>query len=329
MAYYKVLLTEAIDEVGLELLRSEADILVAARPTLEEIARLAPSADAFVVRGGPCPREVIASAPNLKVIGKHGVGLDNIDVAAASERGIPVFNTPGANSEAVAELAFAMMLALARQLRLLQRLTETGRSSEARCRVQATQLQGKTLGLVGLGHIGSLLAGKCICAFGMRVVAYDPYVVGSPIIAGTAVEMATSLDQVLEQADFVSVHAPLTAETRGLIGAHALAKMKRTAFLINTARGAIVDEQALAQALRGGVIAGAGLDVFAHEPIPPDHPLIGLENVVLTPHVGGQTPEAGRAIALAVARGVLAALHGERPADVVNPDVYAARRRGC
>lgn len=322
MTSYRVVLTEPIDEAGLELLRREAEVLIASKPTLGEIARLAPLADALIVRGGPCSREVVASAPRLKVIGKHGVGVDNIDIAAATERGIPVFNTPGANSEAVAEMAFAMMLALARRLRLAQRLAEAGRFFEARSLYQGTQLQGKTLGLIGLGRIGSLLAQKCIGAFAMQVVAYDPYVTGSPVIAGTSLEMVTSPRQVLEQADFLSIHVPLTPETLGLIDGQALAKMKRSAFLINTSRGAVVDEEALAQALRAGAIAGAGVDAFAQEPIPVDHPLVGLENVVLAPHVGGQTAEAGQAMALGVARGILAALHGDRPTGVLNPAVY-------
>lgn len=321
---FRVLLTEPIDRVGFELLAPAAEAIVASEPKLPVLLSLAPRADAFIVRAGPCPRELIYAAPNLKVIGKHGVGVDNIDIPAASERGIPVFSTPGTNAEAVVEMALAMMLSLARRLRPAQQVVEGNNYVRGRANYLAVEMQGKTLGLIGLGRIGSLLAQKCAAAFAMRVVAYDPYVKQAPSVPGTEIQLVSSLDELLARADFISIHVPLTPETRGIIGRAQLAKMKRTAYLVNTARGAVVEEEALAEALREGVIAGAGIDVFAQEPTPAEHPLFGLDNVILSPHVGGQTAEAMQKMARAVVEGVLAALHGQRPANVLNPDIYRA-----
>jgi D-3-phosphoglycerate dehydrogenase / 2-oxoglutarate reductase len=322
---YRVLLTEPIDRVGLELLAPDAEVIIAPEPKLPALLDLAPDVDAFIVRAGPCPRQLILAAPRLQVIGKHGVGVDNIDIPAASERGVPVFSTPGTNAEAVVEMALAMMLSLARRLRPAQQVVEGDDYVRGRATYLAVEMQGKTLGLIGLGRIGSLLAQKCAAAFAMPVVAYDPYVKQAPTVPGADIQLVSSLDALLAQADFISIHVPLTPETRGLIGREQLAKMKQTAYLVNTARGAVVDEAALAEALRNNVIAGAGIDVFAQEPTPAEHPLFGLDNAILTPHVGGQTAESMQKMARAVAEGVLAALHGQRPANVLNPEVYTAR----
>lgn len=322
---YRVLLTEPIHPVGLEMLAPVAEALIAPEPKLEALLALAPACDAFIVRAGPCPRQLIDAAPQLRVIGKHGVGVDNIDIPAATARGIPVFSTPGTNSEGVVEMALAMMLSLARSLRVAQRVVEGDAYVAGRAAYLAVEMQGRTLGLIGMGRIGSLLAQKCALAFDMPVVAYDPYVNQPPEVPGARIELVRSLDELLARADFISIHVPLTPETRGLVGAAQLAKMKPTAYLVNTARGAVVDEDALAEALKGGVIAGAGIDVFAQEPTPAQHPLYGLDNVVLSPHVGGQTAESMQKMARAVAEGVLAALRGERPANVLNLAVYERR----
>lgn len=322
MTRMNVVVTEPIDRVGLEMLAAEANVLMPEEPTLAAVLKLMPQADGIVVRVLPCTREVIEAAPNLRVIGKHGVGVDNIDIPAATERGIPVFNTPGTNAEAVAEMAFALMMALARNLRGAQRAVEANQYDSARTGYLATELQGKTLGLIGLGRIGSTLAQKCGLAFSMRVLAYDPYVTTAPAIPGVNIELVKNLDDMLAAADFVSIHVPLTSETRDLMSAARLAKMKPTAYLVNTSRGGIVNEEDLAVALRNGVIAGAGIDVFAQEPTPASHPLFGLDNAIVTPHVGGQTAEAMAGVARDVAAGVLAGIRGERPAHVLNPAVY-------
>ncbi|MHB1133772.1 MAG: hydroxyacid dehydrogenase [Chloroflexota bacterium] len=320
---YKVLMTEPIDPSGFELLAPVAEVLLPQAPMLDQLLALAPQAEAFIVRAGPCPRQLIDAAPHLKVIGKHGVGVDNIDIPAATERGIPVFSTPGTNAEAVVEMALAMMLSLARRLRSAQRVVEGNDYVKGRAAYLGVEMQGKTLGLIGLGRIGSSLAQKVNAAFDMPVIAYDPYVSTPP--SGGRIRLVGSLDELLGEADFISIHVPLTKETRNLIGREQLAKMKPTAYLVNTARGAVVDEEALAEALRGGVIAGAGVDAWAEEPAPAAHPLYGLDNAVLSPHVGGQTAEAMQKMARAVVEGVLAGLRGQRPTNVLNPEVYQGR----
>lgn len=322
MAKYKVLLTEPIDPVGMAMLRDECEAVVAPEPTLEALLRLAPDVDAFIVRAGPCPRQLIAAAPRLRVIGKHGVGVDNIDIPAATERGIPVFSTPGTNAEAVAEMALALMLALARDLFEAHRVVVENRYLSGRSAYLAVELEGKTLGLVGIGRIGSLVAKMCAAAFGMRVLAYDPYVTAPPALPIGRIELVGDLNEMLAQADFVSVHVPLTPQTRGIISGPQFKRMKPTAYIVNTSRGAVIDENALAEALRSGEIAGAGIDVFAQEPTPAEHPLFGLKNVILSPHIGGQTAESMQKMARAVVQGVLDALHSKRPANVLNPTVY-------
>ncbi len=325
MARYKVLITEPIDKTGLDMLAAEADAMLAPEPTLAALMPLAPEADAFIVRAGPCPRQLMDAAPKLKVIGKHGVGVDNIDIPAATARGIPVFSTPGTNAEGVAEMALAFMLALARALPQAHRAVVENNYLAGRAAYLAVELEGKTLGLVGLGRIGSRLAQKCALAFSMRVLAYDPYVTQTPAVPGAEIQMVRSLDDLLREADFVSVHVPLTPETRGLLSTRQFAQMKRTAYLVNTSRGPVVDEDALVAALKEGQIAGAGIDVFAQEPTPAQHPLFGLPNVILSPHVAGQTIESMQRMARAVVSGVLAVLHGERPANLLNPEVYERR----
>lgn len=325
MAQFKVLLTEPIDASGMQMLREECEVVLSPEPTLEALLRLAPEADAFIVRAGPCPRELMAAAPALKVIGKHGVGVDNIDIPAATELGIPVFSTPGTNAEAVAEMALALMLALARRLFDAHRVVTENRYLTGRQAYLAVEMEGKTLGLVGVGRIGTILAKMCASAFDMRVVAFDPYVTVPPALPVGKIEMLSALDDLLAVADFISVHVPLTPKTRGIIGAEQLAKMKRTAYLVNTSRGAVVDEAALAEALREGLIAGAGIDVFAQEPTPAEHPLFDLDNVILSPHIGGQTAESMQKMARAVVQGVLEVLHGGRPANLLNPAVYERR----
>ncbi|MHB1005053.1 MAG: hydroxyacid dehydrogenase [Chloroflexota bacterium] len=323
MAKFKVLVTEPIDRLGMELLAAEdCEGVVSPEPSLSALLRLAPDVDGFIVRAGPCPRQLMEAAPSLKVIGKHGVGVDNIDIPAATALGIPVFSTPGTNSEGVAEMALALMLALARRLSQAHSAVVENRYVAGRAAYLAVELEGQTLGLVGVGRIGSRLAQMCTAALGMRVLAYDPYVSTPPSIGTGKIEMITDLTDVLRQADFVSVHVPLTPETRGIIGGPQLARMKSTAYLVNTSRGAVVDEEALAVALRGKVIAGAGIDVFAQEPTPAQHPLFGLDNIILSPHIGGQTAESMQKMARVVVEGVLAGMRGERPANVLNPVVY-------
>jgi D-3-phosphoglycerate dehydrogenase len=258
-------------------------------------------------------------AARLRVVAKHGVGVDNIDCVAATARGVPVLWTPGANSNAVAEHTLGLLLALARKLEDASRALKMGKPF-VREEFEGVELAGRVLGVVGLGRIGSRVAQKAALGLGMRVLAHDPYVERAPH-AGL-VELCERLDDLLREADFLSLHVPLTDETRRMIDARALALLPAGARLVNTARGAVVDEAALVEALRSGRLAGAGLDVFEEEPLPASHPLASAPNVILTPHVAGMTREAMERVSEETAEGVLAVLQGRRPANVFNPEAY-------
>jgi D-3-phosphoglycerate dehydrogenase len=261
----------------------------------------------------------------LKVIGKHGVGVDNIDIAAATKAGIAVFNTPGANAVAVAEGAVALMLAVVKRIRAGHDLVASGRFAE-RGPWRAGDLSGKTLGLVGGGRIAGEVARIAGRGFGMRIRVYDPYVSAAQAEAMGARKIE-SLEAMLGEADIVSIHVPLTAETKGLIGRARIARMKPDAVLVNTARGGIVDEAALAEALATGRLSGAGIDVFENEPPANDNPLFKLPNVVLSPHVAGITEDSARKMAVGAAQGVVDVLQGRKPEALLNPEVWARRRR--
>jgi D-3-phosphoglycerate dehydrogenase len=246
---------------------------------------------------------MIGAAPELKVIGRAGVGVDNIDVEAASQRGIAVFNAPSGNTVAAAELTMAMILALVRGVVEADHSVRQGEWD--RSRFQGVELEGRTLGLIGAGRVGSEVATRAQ-SFGMEVIVYDPY-----LTEARAKEVGfrlTDLEDVLKNADIISVHVPLTAETEGLVGAEALSTMKGDAYLVNAARGGVIDETALAEALAAGSIAGAALDVYEVEPLPPDSPLRQAPNLVMTPHIGASTSDAQVRVAVEVAERIEQAL---------------------
>ena len=282
-------------------------------------------ADAVIVRNIAVDRTVLDAAPRLKVIAKHGAGVDNIDVAAATARGIVVANIPGGNADAVAEATVALMLAALRRVPEVHQLVVNG-GYAARFAMQFGQLFGRTLGLVGIGNIGARVAQICAAGFRMRVLAYDPGL-SAAAIAKRGADKVDDLASLLATADVVSLHLPLNERTRHLIGAAEIALMKPTAILVNAARGPLVDEAALAEALRENRIAGAGLDVLEVEPPAPDNPLLTLGNVVLSPHTAGNTVEAARQLALASADIVIAALTGRKPEGLLNGEVWERRRR--
>lgn len=319
----RVLVTEQIHPSGLRRLAEEVEVVT---PDGAGLEALVGNVHGLVVRIARIDAALLERAACLEVIGKHGIGVDNIDVAAATRRGIPIVFTPGTNDQAVAEHALMLMLMLAKRVQETSRALREGRFAAVRGEPTGVELRGRTLGLIGVGRIGGRLATMCRQAFDMRVLAYDPYV-GPERAATLGVELVDELPRLLEAADFVSVHTPLTPETRGLIGAPELARMKPTAYLVSCARGGIVDEAALLAALRAGQIAGAGLDVFEKEPPDPTHPLFHPDNVVATPHVAGGTADALEAVALLVAEEVLAVLRGERPRHLVNPAVYERQDR--
>jgi D-3-phosphoglycerate dehydrogenase len=270
----------------------------------ELIARIA-EADVLISGTEPVTARVLAAAPRLKVISKHGVGYENIDLEAARDRNIPVAIAGGAIADSVADMALALLLALARQIPQGDASVRAG----AWKRFVGPELAGKTLGIVGLGQIGK---GVCRRAkgFGLQVVAYDTY--QDQAFAASWGVSYLPLDELLAQSDFISLHAPVTAETRHLMGAEQLARMKPTAYLINTARGELVDELALYEALKQGHLAGAASDVFIQEP-PGEHPLLTLANFIATPHSAGQTPEGLRRMGEITAENALRVLRGEAP----------------
>jgi len=309
---------------GIAILRAAGEVVELFAPGVDA-ARAWAVADGLVVRTSPLPAVRIADCARLKVIGKHGVGVDNIDIAAATEAGIVVFNTPGANTLAVAEGAVALMLAVVKRLRAGHDLVASGRFAE-RGPWRVGDLSGKTLGLVGGGRIAAEVARICRKGFGMHVLVYDPYA-GEAQAAAMGAEKVHGLDAMLARTDIVSIHTPLTEETRNLLGRRRLAQMKPGAILINTARGGIVDEAALADALAAGRLGGAGLDVFESEPPENDNPLLTLPNVVLSPHVAGITEDSARRMAVGAAQGVVDVLAGRKPEAILNPEVWPRRKR--
>ncbi len=264
--------------------------------------------------------------PDLLVLARHGVGLDNVDLAAATERGVFILYTPQAMITAVAEHAVAFMLGLAKSVKRGDVALKEDKY-HTRDLLGAVDLHGKTLGVIGCGRIGSRVSLMCAHGLGMNIITYDPYISDEQARLAGAVRKPT-LAEVLQAADVVTMHTPLNAETRHMIGSAQLAMMKPTAYLINTSRGPVVDEPSLVAALSAGTIAGAGLDVFEKEPTTPDNPLFAMPNVMCTPHSAGSSLECMQRIATTVAKGILAVFHGERPdaACMANPDVWEQRR---
>jgi len=275
---------------------------------------------ALVSRNAPVTAEVMARFPALRVIAKHGVGLDAIDVPAATSRGLPVVYTPGANALSVAEHALALILAVAKRLLPADRAVRAD-DFAYKFRGEFLELSGLTLGIVGLGRIGRDLARMAGLGLGMRVVAHSPSV-PDELFRESGVQRIDLLE-LLARSDVVSLHAPARPGESPLMGASQLAAMKPGAILVNTARGSVVDEVALVEALTSGHLGGAGLDVFAEEPPRPDHPLFRLDNVVLSPHVGGSTDASLERMARGVAEQVVDVLNGRRPAHLANPEVWA------
>lgn len=311
----KVLLYEQIHEAGMELLRRRAEVLMAPGTSEQQILGCVADVDAIIVRAnGTVSSRIMDAAPKLKVVGRHGVGVDNIDVPAATERGIWVVNTPLANREAVAEHVVGMMLVLAKHMRQADIALRRGHW-QARYELIGLELYGKAVGIVGLGNIGSRVAEVCHRAFDMQVLYHD--VVNRQDAQRNLGARRCNLAELFSESDFVSVHLPKLPETEHLVGAQLLSLMKPSAYLINTSRGGIVDEDALVAALRAGKIAGAGLDVFEAEFTSAHLPVLDLENVLLTPHMSAHTEEAMVRMSL-VAEDVVRVLDGQPPLCPVN-----------
>lgn len=275
-----------------------------------QLRELVPGCDGFIAGLDEIDASVIASGDRLKVISRYGVGVDNVDLAAARGRGIVVTNTPGANSVSVAELAIGLMLALARNIPTASAACRAGGWP----RLSGTSLEGKTVGIVGLGAIGREVA-KRLVPFGCRLVAHDPF--ADTDFAGRTGIGLVALKDLLAAADFITLHAPVLDSTRGMVNRDFLAAVRPGAFLVNTARGELVDEAALAEALRSGRLRGAALDAFRQEPPAADNPLLKLENVICTPHTGAHADSATNAMGWGALRDCLAVLRGEAPASPV------------
>ena len=312
---FKILVCDDLAEEGLALFRSQKnfEVLVKTKQPLEELKKLVADADACVVRSGTqITREVIEAAKELKVIGRAGVGLDNVDVEAASKRGIVVVNTPGGNTISAAELALCLMMALARNIP--EASASVKRGEWERKKFTGVELYDKTLGILGLGRIGTEVA-KRAQSFGMKIVAYDPYLRAEKALQ-LGVE-AVTLEELLKRSDFITLHMPLQADNKYILGEKELAKVKKGVRIINCARGGLIDEKALAKAIESGHVAGAGLDVFESEP-PKESPLFKLPQIVATPHQGASTEEAQVAVAVDVAQSIIDYLHGKGSKNAVN-----------
>lgn len=298
MSHSKILVADEVSDNGLEPLRA-AGFLVEKKTGLApaELVTALQGCEGLVVRSETRVTDALmSSAPQLKVVGRAGVGVDNIDVAGATARGIVVMNAPDGNTITTAEHTMALLISLARQVPQANSSLRSGRWE--RKSFVGVELQGKTLGIIGLGRIGRAVASRAR-AFGMSCVAYDPFIAAEQA-HDLEIEVAP-LDDVFARSDFLTVHTPLTAETRAIVNADAFQKMKRGVRIINCARGGLIDEAALAEAIKSGIVAGAALDVFEKEPPPADHPLFALPSVIATPHLGASTTEAQEGVAFTVA----------------------------
>ena len=312
----KVLVADDLSADGVAILQRgrglTVDVKVGLKPA--ELKAIIGEYDALAVRSATkVTAEILEAGKKLKVVGRAGVGVDNVDLAVANRRGIVVMNTPGGNTITVAELTVAMMMALSRHLPQATASLKSGKWEKKR--FEGRELFNKTLGVIGIGNIGSVVVDRCL-GMKMKVVAFDPFI--TPEAATQLGCELVELDELYRRADYVSVHVPLSDATRNLIGKEALAKMKKGAFLVNCARGGIVDEAALVEALKSGHLGGAALDVFATEPPNPDNPLFRLDNFICTPHLGASTYEAQQNVATALAEQMVDYLCNQTIRNAVN-----------
>ena len=322
---FKILVPDNLDAAGLELLQREAEFDVVLGPfSREEALARAGDADALIVRSATkVNAEFLAACPVLKVIARAGAGVDNIDSAAATGRGIVVMNTPGGNTIAATEHTLGLMLSLARHIPEAQQSMREGRWD--RKAYSGTELKDKVLGIVGLGRIGHAVAHRAK-AFEMKIIAYDP-ILTPEAIREAGVEPVT-FEDLLARSDYIVLHAPASEATKNMINAETIAAMKPGVRLINTARGALIDAAALAAAIKSGKVAGAAVDVYPAEPPAADYPLLGLAGVIHTPHLGASTEEAQITVAVQAAQAVRDALLDHTYANVVNPDVLKTESGG-
>jgi len=316
----KVLLSQEIHKDAISFLKEKGfEIFTASSPEDEIVRKYVADIDAIIVRTATkLSRDTIFAAKQLKVIARTGAGVDNVDVAAATEKNIPVCNTPDANIDSVAEHTVAFILALSKYLFKMDAAVRSNNFT-IRNSYLPMDLEGKILGLVGFGKIGRKVAGICSICFSMKIKFFDPYL-SNDIQDNFSFERVDTIYKLFTISDFISIHIPFTKENYHIIGSECLKKMKAGAFLVNTSRGGIINESALAKSLDSGMISGAALDVFEDEPPKPDNPLLKAENIILTPHSAALTKESSRRMALHAAQGVADVLEGKTPKWVFNRD---------
>ena len=318
MDRFTVVVTEPIHPAGIQLLEEARVDVVQLPPGSDEAALMeeAPRADALITRGGiRVTREMMASS-RLRVVGVHGVGCDHVDLQAAKELGKVVFNTPSALTETVAEMALALMLALTRRVVSADRAVRAGEWTRKYGDLIGSELMGKTVGIIGMGRIGSAVA-RHLKPFRVELLYFD--VVERPELEAELGLRRVELDTLLGMSDIITLHTPLTPQTRGLISRREFTLMKDGVYIVNTARGKIIEQQPLIEAMESGKLAGAALDVFEEEPLDPGDPLASMDNVVLTPHLGASSREAMRRMAVEVAEGIIEGLRGGTPRSPVVP----------
>ena len=323
----RVLLPQPIEQEAVSVLQAaNVEIVTAPDKRTETVAPLLKGVQGVILRTGVIfNKDLLGQADELQVISRTGAGVDNVDVAAATRMGILVAVVPGANTRSVVEHALTLIMSLMKQIPLMDR--EVRRDNFAiRFKNFPRDLNGKTLGLVGLGRIGSELARVCRQTFDMRILAYDPYVAPEARAAVKGWVEFCPMEKLFREADVISLHIPFSPETQKMIGGQQLGWMKPDAFLVNTSRGGVLDEAALVQCLKEHRIAGAGLDVFAREPLLEDNPLKGLDNVILTPHTAALTRECVARVAVEAAQATLDVFRGRKPEGLVNPEVLTQPR---
>jgi len=321
---HKVLLNKVIHPQAMDLLKQHFDVLIADNPKEEALLRKCAEVSAIITRTSSyINKKIIEASPKLKVISKTGVGVDNIDVSAATEKGILVCNVPGVNSVSVAEHTVALILAVAKDLLIMDKAVRKGEWSK-RYSLKATELKQKTLGIIGFGSIGKKVAAMCK-GFQMKILVYDPYVVPSTVDK-LSIDLVNNLEELFQKSDIISIHVPYNEKTHHLVNSSLLKMAKEGAILINTSRGQIIDEKALFEALKDGSLSAAGLDVFEEEPVNISNPLLNLDNIVLTPHSAALTKECSARIAVEAAQAVIDVLNGKKPRSVFNEE--GLRKKG-
>ena len=334
----KILVADGVSQKAVDILSPNFEVVEKPKLSHEELLDMIGDFEAVIVRSASkVTKDVIEKAVKLKIIGRAGVGVDNIDVAAATARGIIVINSPGGNTIAATEHTMAMMLAMSRNIPIANETMQQGEWN--RKKYVGVELRGKTLGVIGMGRIGSGVAKRAL-SFDMNVIGYDPYI-NEERAKAMGVTIG-ALDDVIEKSDFITVHMPLNQDTKDMLDKTAIARMKKGVRLVNCARGGIINEQDLADAVKAGHVAGAAIDVFTSEPLEAGNPLVGVPGIILTPHLGASTVEAQIGVALDVAEGIRAALSGEPVMTAVNmapvsadvmhvirPYLDLAERLGC